>query len=225
MRKILTILVALVLMAAPAMALEPCPIAVKFVTSPPEANVGLTVDLVYSGSVISSGMTNEYGEIIIDVGDQGIPNCGSQNFAMVVRDCESNSLCHRTVSFNPYGFTTVDLTSVDLFYRATTTTVAPTTTTTIEAPSCGALGFILPEDCPGPSEETVMAIIASLIIAAGAGFGYKSYISKSGQLVKMHKHYGIVGYHSPGISHLNKSIRHPKGMIFPKYVNGKYAGG
>ena len=96
------------------------------------------------------------------------------------------------------------------------------------------------DDCPMPTEEDYdwawAAIIAVLASSGATAFllknriglspntGFKIYVGENGEEKKVHKHSGIVGYHSPDTLHNNINMRHPRGMLLPKYhkVDGKW---
>jgi len=230
--------VIILLSFATVMAPEPCPLGFKFLTSPPDANEGLTVQLKYFDKTWIVPETYP-GEYMIDLGDQEISNCLTQNFELVVVDCQDNPVCHQTVSFNPNGYTTIDLTSANLFPQTTVeTTILTTTETTIcpEIPEecfsrAECLEMFECEECPDLTVDYVITVIITAIISAGLSYGYglKFYKKSTGEVSTMHMHPGIKGYHSIYTVHMNPKIRHPKGMVIPKYekVNNEwqYKGG
>lgn len=148
-------------------ALEPCPLAFKFITSPSSANEGLTVTLEYYGQVWTVPETYP-GEYVIELGTEDIPNCISTNFMLTVKDCKGNPSCRRTVSFNPDGYTTIDISNVNLF---PTTTIQPTTTvtTTTILEECYTESECLEicqdycEECPDLTIEFLLTMIFSII--------------------------------------------------------------
>lgn len=228
MRKILLTLMVLMIMAMPVMALEPCPIAVKFLTSPESAKDGLIVDIYHAGSVISTEISKD-GEILADLGDR-ISNCGSQSFQITVRNCADKAACTQSVSFNPQGYTTIDLTSVWIDI-STTTTITTTSTTTQP-------GIIPCDICEELDWESLILIVIGLIGVTGlVAYSFKkgnlvkyaSQVFKVGQYVRLgkywdgavsakHLHKGIRGYHDPDIEHRDPEDRHPKGKLAGKEV-------
>jgi len=225
---LISMLLAMSLAMIPAMALEPCPLAVKFITSPPEANIGLETEILYGGKVVAAGTSNEFGELVVDLGDANIPNCVYQNFELVVKRCADNSLCHKTISFNPQGYTNIDLISVNLFEPVVCEECPPVYPVcnvqgcrdlgwmpSEECLTCESQGYIKPEDCPVKEcPDIALDVIVSIIIslAVGAGVGFK--VTKYG--TKTHYHPGRSDYHSPDVMH-SAPYTHKKGELFPKY--------
>jgi len=224
MKRMIPIIMILLSLAA-VTAVDPCPFAFSFITSPPDANVGLTVQLKYGDRtwIVPEGYPGEY---VTDLGgiEPPIANCIYQNFELTVKDCEANSVCHSTVSFNPQGYTTLDISSANLFKQTTTSsTIEPTTTTeptttipitttvTEECEEC--------EVCPDETINYLVTGITAAIASAGLTYAYGLKIRKpvSGGPVDEHMHPGIVNYHSINTVHTNLKIRHPKGMVAPKY--------
>jgi len=194
-------------------ALEPCPIAAKFITFPPSYSVGLTVELQY-GDRSWIGTTNEYGEFLIDLGSEGIYDCNIQTFNLIIKDCEDNELCHQTISFNPQGYTTIDISEIDL------TRKCPECMECMECMECS----ICPEDitpfekCDSCCEiiecekctdfsfrELIIGIISAIAVMGG---GLKIYKMKSGEVATQHKHTGITAYHDVNTRHKDKKYRH-----------------
>lgn len=241
-----TIIFSLALMASGALALEPCPLAFNFLTSPPGAAVGLNVQLTYLNNQVYTGTVNEYGEIVLDLGDQGISKCNSQNFILTVLECKDDPVCSQTVSFNPNGYTTIDLREANLFEECLTrdqcTALCPTCPdcncpecVCPECPTdqqcsyawCEDNGFIKPEECPkAVSDQDIVtaAVTAISIFIAGLGIGkyklgVKIYTNEKGEVVKQHKHRNIIGYHS--VNTMHQSQPHKKGEIAPNYSDEK----
>jgi len=226
-------LISFALVASGAMALEPCPLAFSFVTSPPGANVGLNVDIKYMGNVIASSVTNEFGELVVDLGSMSIPNCMMQSFELVVKECESDNVCHRVVSFNPNGYTTIDITGIDLFKQC------PVDTTPYDhCDSCCALpesccsykfcedgGFIKPDECPAIptdySPEIIVGTIVAVLAAFGVGkrknTGIQVTEDAKGIITTKHKHKNYMTFHDVKMVHPVQP--HKAGEIFPDYVS------
>jgi len=232
MNKIIPIMIiSFALIASGALALEPCPLAMKFVTSPPSANQNLEITVSY-GSHYVTGMTNEYGEAVVDMGHLGIADCLVQDFDMVVTKCSSDPICHQTVSFNPNGFTTFDISKANLFeeecppdetpYAQCDSCCLPTS-----CESCESKGYIKSEDCPVTEQPdyTIDAAVAAIIIfITGLGIGkyklgVKIYTKTTGEVVAQHTHRNITGYHSINTMHQHQP--HKKGEIAPKYDDKK----
>jgi len=237
-----TIIFSLALMASGVLALEPCPLAFNFLTSPPGAAVGLNVQINYLNNQVYSGTVNEYGEIVMDLGDQGISNCNVQNFILTVLECKDDPICSQTVSFNPNGYTTIDLREANLFSECLTTdqcTAICPTCPDCKCPECicpacpiccsyawcEENGFIKPEECPVQEDTTIDTVIIAIVtLIAGLGIGkyklgVKIYTNEKGEVVKQHKHRNIIGYHS--ISTMHQSQPHKKGEIAPSYSDEK----
>lgn len=240
MNKILVsaIMISLAIMASGALALEPCPLAFNFQTSPVGAAAGLNVQISYLNNVVASGTTNEYGEIVFDLGDKGIPNCLSQSFELTVPACADTASCNQVVSFNPNGYTTIDIKDANLFTppaecftRDQCQAFCPTCPECSTCPTfntdteCTSAGWIKPEECPVQPDTTLQtAIIAIVTLIAGLGIGkyglgVKIYTNTKGEVVKQHKHKNVVGYHSADIMH--RIEPHKKGELTPNYSNEK----
>jgi hypothetical protein len=238
---IISTAIMMMLMISGAVALEPCPLAFDFKTSPPGAEVGLNVQISYLDRTIS-GVVNEYGEFVTDLGNYNIPNCLTQNFKLTVVECKDNPVCTKTVSFNPSGYTTIDITGANLFSECLTadqcTAMCPNCNcpecVCPECPSsccsyawCEDGGFITPEECPKTvsDQDLVTAAVTAIsifIVGLGIGkykLGVKIYTNEKGEVVKQHKHRNIIGYHS--ISTMHQSQPHKKGEIAPSYSNEK----
>lgn len=234
MNKIILMLISFALMASVAMAdtgMQPCPLAFKFLTSPPGAEIGLGVQILYQGNVVYDGSTNEYGELVVDVGSQGIPNCMSQNFKLQIKGC-SDAVCSQDVSFNPNGYTTIDLRSINLFGCPTCPDIKCPECVCPECPTdqqcsyawCEDNGFIKPVECPvkDTTVETVFIAIVTLIAGLGIGkygLGVKVYTNTKGEVIKQHKHKNTTGYHDSNIIH--RIQPHKKGEMTPNYSNEK----
>lgn len=235
---------------------EPCPFLFEVLTSPPDIT-GLTLEMTYVdawGNVIGTWGLQEQvpGEYSIDLGHVGIPSCLTQNFGLVIKECEGSSVCHQTVSFNVGpGPTVLDVRSANLFITTTVTTTTPVTTTipttTIKecftsaechelvdcVKVCETWGW--KKDCPFTVDEEIyqiisgISIIINIILGLKVGVGIKAtyFKSKSGKTyvgVKSHRHANAEHYHS--IYTIHKKEPHKKGEVNPSYdAYGKYLGG
>lgn len=150
-----------------ALALEPCPLAFDVLTSPPGQEVVIEVfykDQAYRGKTVN-------GELVMDLGEYGIPNCIYQNFDLVVTDCSADPVCHKVVSFNPDGYTTIDIKDAWLGEVETTTTTIPE-----ECDPCYCEECVC-EECPEKEGLDDLLVAFFSVIAGGfAVFVYKGKV-------------------------------------------------
>lgn len=208
-------------MSSGALAFEPCPLAFSFLTSPQSAAQGLDVTISYMDRTFA-GEVNEYGELVMELGNYGLENCAAKEFTLQVVGCE-NALCTKQVSFNPNGYTTIDLRDVLM-------NECPEPGDCCTAKFCEDAGMIHESDCP--KQDTGLLGFGALIdlavgiLASGgvcAAVGIKLYKRKDGTVVKQHMHANITGYHDPNVVH--KKQPHPKGQENPNYATAKSADG
>jgi len=196
--------------------------------------------------------SNPAGEWLVDWANSDLGYAGDDKIDITIWMCKDNSICKKTVIIEGNPITvTFDISS--LLYQCPecicpecpTTTTTPITTTTISCPDptsyCGEIEDLCTDevlaicetmnDCPECPDATISSIVGAIIGAIASlgiyryGLGYKVYTKRSGEVVGLHKHPGIIAYHDPQISHKNPKIRHPKGMITPKYkkdTSGKW---
>lgn len=226
---------------------DPCPFLFTVLTSPPDVT-GLTLVLTY-GSQSWTLLEQVPGEYSIEIGHVGISNCNFQNFDLVIKECEGDSVCHKTVSFNPQGITVLDVRNANLFL---TTTTPVTTTTTPYVPECFTsaecaelidcveacekdicknicedLGFKY--ECPefAVSEEIYqiisgISVIINVILALKVGVGVKATYFKS---TSGRKYVGIKSHRHANhpryhsIYTMHKKEPHKRGEINPSYDN------
>lgn len=224
-------LICLILMSGIAIAeMVPQPIAVKLNSQ--QSVVGLDVEI----RNIRLGLTkvfktNEYGEIMTDAAVFE-KSKESDIYQATVLACKDEPVCVQSAIFDVSIFFNFDLTGIDL--PEPTCPVCPTCPDIPDCPTCEECGEC--PDCPSCEEcpicpdvtiEFIITIIISVIGGMGVmryGFGLKIYTKRTGEVALLHKHSGIRAYHSPEIEHRKLSIRHPKGLLNPKYEGGKYIG-
>jgi hypothetical protein len=232
---ILFSIVAIALMSGMAIAdtgIAPCPLAFTFLTSPSGAAIGQEVTLTYQDKIFT-GTVNEYGELVMDLGAEGIPNCNAQNFKLTVMGCKDDPVCTQTVSFNPNGYTTIDLRDANQFEKCPedTTPYASCNSCCLTPSSCEDQGYIKPADCPVQEQPdyTIDYFVSAIVIfIAGLGIGkyklgVKIYTNTKGEVITQHTHRNITGYHSVNTMHQHQP--HKKGEIAPKYADTKGADG
>lgn len=210
-------------------ATAPCPIALIVKTLPADSAVGLTVVLSYNGVPIKQARVNQYKEVMFEVSQIPGVQCGS--FDAKILECEEKSACHKTVGFNPAGFTVWDISGVDVPCPVCSD-CPTTTTTTLSEDYCIDEGFILPEDCPSGFCMELFQFVVTIIVALGGGAGVSLVISKKkdgGISVRAtrhkHNHVSTSGRRYHSIYTVHRSEPHPKGEINPKYSEaGKYLG-
>lgn len=222
----------------------PCPIFLKLVTVPEGSNIGLTVVLKDTdGTVVMQKSSNEYGEVLFELG--GIAECKA--YKATILECDDIPECSRMVEFNPLGFTTWDITAVEVPCPACNSCcpscpicedcpITTTVTTTIPEDYCVNEGYILPEDCEDvicPDWELSWTnVLAAFVGAITAGFavyvkGGKLKLAKKKieELVQaMPKGCGLRLFHAySGQSELKHVHRSPKSYhSLDKRHKGKY---
>jgi hypothetical protein len=236
MKRLIPIIMILLSLAT-VMAMEPCPFGFNVQTSPPERYTGLTLVMSYKDKSWTL-LEQVPGEYTTDLGAEEIPNCLYQNFDLVIKECESYAICHKTVSFSNQGYQIIDIKSANLFPETSTTSIETTIISTTESTTSTTTSTttIVPEceeckECPDLTINYFITAIVIAIVSAGLTYGYglKIYKKDSGEVVTMHTHPGVKGYHSINTLHSNLKIRHPKGMVIPKYekigTEWQYKGG
>jgi hypothetical protein len=211
----------IVLAADTGAGVQPCPLAFTFLTSPPGAAIGQDVTLQYLDRIFT-GQVNEYGELVMDLGSEGIPSCTAQNFKLTVLGCKDNPVCSQTVSFNPNGYTTIDISTANLFDVCPACLACDTCPT---YQSCMDQGYILPSTCPVPivPEVDYLGYLATALIALGAGYGIRRVKTASGAIQTQHTHPNYTSMHD--INTLHKHQPHPRGMLMAKYATTKSSDG
>lgn len=210
----------------------PQPIAGHIITTPVSAADVLTVlarNVRTNGEIYAIRAGDEYLVEIANIPGGYVP---MDTIKVMIVECLENPSCTQAV--------VVEGSPIVLDFDLRTGVCLPCpdcpTTTTMPCPSCDSCclecptttipqtceeqGYILSEDCPPIiTFETVIEFIVTIVIGAGAGYGLKVYMSKSGNVKLLHKHVGITGYHDPNIVHYNPLYRHKKGEIAPKLPN------
>lgn len=238
MKKIIALMVGLLFINSVTALTLPCPIGGKIINNNGNVN-GLTVILTNARTnEVMNVYSNSAGEFIVDWANTIDKYADGDKINIVIKECETNDVCKFSVTIhgNPI-YLEMDISDAGLDYCPPVDCpdypvcpdcpdcICPTTITTTSIP-CEVC-----EECPTcPVCNDIFAAVAAIFIGFGFGYGYKVYTTKTGQVVGLHKHPGIIAYHNPDTLHSNPKIRHPKGMINPKYAKdeaGKwyYVGG
>jgi len=216
---------------------EPCPIALDIITVPDYAAIGLTVSLKQDGFPVATVSVNQYKEAVFEL--SGVLGVECTCFEATILECDDNPICHKTVCFNPQGYTQWDISSVEL--PCPEPVICPECEICPDLPpSCEEQGYILPEDCEEPEPcpdcpfaglfEIVISVIISLTVGGGIGITIGRYKNTGKLFLKItrHKHpehqtAGARKLHS--IYTIHNIEPHPKGEQYPKYdERGKYVG-
>jgi len=234
MKKIITILMALVLMGSPVLA-QYTPLPISGTVSVRGAGIDVTIENLDTGEVITTH-TNKEGFFIVDWANAEEKYRPGDEFKITVADKSKTEV---------YEGSPIE---VEFIFEE-----CP------ECPPCNCPS--IPEDCPEdttPYDECdsccdcpvipekkedyyLEGIVAILSGALGALFGYKKgpkklieYAEKNfkkGQYVRLgkyyngaitakHMHKGIVGYHDPDREHQDEDAKHPPGELAGKNVPG-----
>ena len=215
--------VALLVMSSVAMAISmPTPISGRVVNSGYLGNIEVTItNLDSSRQDTLTINTNENGAFFLDWGNSGFTDISNGDrfqftigsyvtiipFVDKIRESDGSI-------FNVTGL----VTPIDK--------PCPVVTLICPDPVVCSNPIICPDPvvcptCPEPSADQTVNYLVTLLAGLGVGVGLVYVkIGKTAQ----HMHKGITSYHSIYTSHSNKDIRHPRGMIAPKYMetNGKW---
>ena len=216
MKKLLALLAALMILAAPAMAqYTPCPIVghVYYSDDSPAAGVTITIKNMNTGE-IRTAVTGPDGFYLNDWANSIMKYTNGNTFEISI---EHYGLS-KTVTYSNGADVRADF-QLGIVKPCDVCQTCP------EPTVCPA-----PVTCPTCDFNMIDGIIA-LFVGVAAGTGFQVYTNSKGKKVIKHKHFGVytatgktMALHDVNILH-PVPLTHPAGELVPKYDNGKYVGG
>jgi len=188
----------------------PCPVSLRILALTPGSEAGLTVVLKDGPIIIDSRVTGVGGEIVFN------PNV-CKDYSAVIVECESSSKCHKTVGFNPAGFTDWDITESGVVIPCPECQVAPILSfeNMIIAIFSALTGAALIYVKDGKVKLDKKGI-DKIIEAMPNGTGIRITKSYSGAGSIKHWHRSPVSYHSLATRHKGKYDHNGEEKLFPE---------